>query len=122
MKTKVNHAHDGRVELCLFTDNNVIEFTLHLDFPSENLVFDPVKSIKLTDDNSTLAASQIADYFKFFGSLICNGMLEIWLPDGSEILSWCASLIPVNINPAATYQNCIEQEKIWREKSKVNGK
>jgi hypothetical protein len=117
LTVKVVEAKNGAVVLQLTRDGRVI-IPITLDFPNEKLRFEPVQGVNFNDDNTTNAAAQFADAYRFIGEMIANGVLEVWDVTHSQVVGRLLEYIPVNIIPGKTRENMIALEKEWRQKAK----
>lgn len=108
---KVIHAFNGKVEMYLKDDCDVLCFCVILDFPSEKLIFEPFYRVNIQDNGSVAAAQRIADYYKFLGELILNGVLELWSYQTNKILGRHNEYIPLNVLPGQSHDN-LEQESL----------
>ncbi len=110
--------NNGKVTISL-TRDNTIQVTLILDFPAEKLIFDPMSSPIIHDDNTKNAALQIIDTYRFYDAIISNGVLEVWDPVSKLCLGRLDEYTPINSyhNPEYAQQMITMWKEIARKRS-----
>ena len=89
---------------CSKNDGLVVAL-IGLDFPEERLRIDIYHGFAVYDDGTAIAAKLVSDIMRFKAAYFSNGTLEVWNPDGNQLLGRCDPFLPVNIMPWETSMN-----------------
>ena len=82
--------------LMLQSADTLVEISFELDFLNERLRFDSQADVKVYDDGSATAASNIADMRRFALQYVGNGSLRIYDAERRKLISRVDAFIPVN--------------------------
>lgn len=85
--------------------DSLITFYLNLDLKNERLIIDPVDGIIKRDDNTSKAAKNISEVYRFLIDYFTNGSLEIWDNSTNSCLGFCDPFIPEDIDIGKTIEN-----------------
>lgn len=111
------HYNDSVLLLKYVSNDSLITFYLKLDFKNERLHIDPINGIKTKDDNTSNAANNIAEVYRFLADYFGNGSLEVWDLTTSKCLGYCDPFIPTNIDLGATIDNFENAIKEYQSKA-----
>ncbi len=108
---------DSILLLKYISKDSLITFYLKLDLKNERLLIDPMDEIKKKDDNTSNAAKNIYEVFRFFIDFLTNGSLEIWDNSTNSCLGFCVPFIPTNIDVGKTIENFEKIIKDYQNKA-----
>jgi hypothetical protein len=83
-----------------------------LDFSEERIIFDPLTSLRVMQDDGSIPAVEVRlNHDKFMRRYWLNGILEIWDSKNNRCLGFSDPFIPVNIDMGQTIDNFDTQIK-----------